>query len=159
METVIRNFNKSDKEDCLIAFKSNVPLYFTEAEIRDFEDFLDRLENGPDEANPGKAHFYVFIYNNNIIGCGGFGDQYNNNIISLAWGFIQRDFHKKGFGKKLLLYRLTEIKKIYPTSPVVIDTTQFSYSFFEKFGFYTTKITNDFYTVGMHRYDMTLQDP
>lgn len=158
METEIRSYIIKDKKDCLEAFKSNVPLYFTEEEIKGFEDFLDRLQNGPDQANPGKAHFFVVLFNNSVIGAGGFGDQYNNKIISLAWGFIHRNYHKKGFGKKLLLYRLKEIKKIYPTSPVVIDTTQFSFSFFEKFEFYTTKITNDFYAAGMHRYDMILKN-
>jgi ribosomal protein S18 acetylase RimI-like enzyme len=37
---------------------------------------------------------------------------------------------------------------------VGVDTTQFSYGFFERFGFKTTKITEDFYEKGMHRYDM-----
>jgi predicted GNAT family N-acyltransferase len=157
METSIRNYIRNDKEDCLIAFKSNVPVYFTEEEIRDFENFLDRLENKPDQVNPENAHFFVVVFNDKVIGCGGFGDRFNNNIISLAWGFIHKDFHKKGFGKTLLLYRLEQIKKIYPLAPVIIDTTQYTYSFFEKFGFCTTNITKDYYTVGMHRYDMTLK--
>ena len=42
-------------------------------------------------------------------------------------------------------------------APVLIDTTQFSYPFFEKFGFETTKITKDFYAAGMDRYDMVYE--
>lgn len=156
MGDIIRKYNKADKESCVIAFKSNVPLYFTEEEITDFENFLDRLENGTDDANLSNTYFFVVVLNENVIGCGGFGDRYNDNTISLAWGLIHKDFHKRGFGKKLLLHRLEQIKKIYPSSPVVIDTTQFSFSFFEKYGFVITKITRDYYTEGMHRYDMSL---
>jgi len=38
-----------------------------------------------------------------------------------------------------------------------MDTTQFSYSFFEKYGFKIEKITENFYALGMHRYDMVLK--
>lgn len=156
MEAIFRKYIKADKESCMNAFKSNVPLYFTEEEITDFENFLDRLEKGSDDGNPGNTYFFVVVLNEKVIGCGGFGDRYNDNIISLAWGLIHKDFHKRGFGKKLLLHRLEQIKKIYPASRVVMDTTQFSFSFFEKYGFVTTKITRDYYTNGMHRYDMSL---
>lgn len=159
MEGAIRKYHKHDKESCLSAFKSNTPLYFTEEEVRDFENFLNRLDNTYNDADQGETYFYVIAFNDRVIGCGGFSKQYNQNTISLAWGFIHKDFHKKGLGEQLLTYRLKQIDKLYPSASVVIDTTQFSYSFFEKFGFCTTKITKDYYTVGMHRYDMTLKRP
>lgn len=151
METIIRTYNKTDKNDCIAAFKTNVPEYFTEDEIIDFEKFLTKLENGNVQ-----TRFYVVEENNTIIGCGGFGDKDNTGTISLAWGLVHKHFHKKGFGKKLLLHRLEQIKLHYPELPVVIDTTQYSFGFFEKYGFVTTKITNDYYTAGMHRFDMIL---
>ena len=101
--------------------------------------------------------FYVINYNNKTIGCGGFGDKDNNGIISLAWGLIHKDFHKMGYGEKLLNYRIEQIKLLKPKFPVIIDTTQYSYGFFEKYGFKVTKITNDYYEIGMHRYDMILE--
>ncbi|MFM2394720.1 MAG: hypothetical protein RLZZ546_2702 [Bacteroidota bacterium] len=149
MNTIIREYNKSDKVGCVESFKSNVPKYFTEEEINDFENFLLRIEK-----EDNKTHFYVVEYYSKIIGCGGFGDKDNTGIISLAWGLIHSNYHKKGFGKMLLLHRLEQIKLHKPASPVVIDTTQYSYEFFEKYGFSTTKITKDYYTTGMHRYDM-----
>lgn len=153
MEPIIRAYIKSDKQSCLKAFKSNVPDYFTEEEIVDFENFLSRIER-----DAYKTYYYVLIYNDKVIGCGGFGEKdTNKNIISLAWGLIHKAYHKKGFGKKLLLYRIEQIKKLKLNFPITLDTTQYSYGFFEKYGFSTSLITPNFYTIGMHRYDMKLE--
>jgi [ribosomal protein S18]-alanine N-acetyltransferase len=156
MKFVIRAYNKNDKDSCLAAFKSNVPKYFTEEEIEDFEDFLVRIEDVCFNNN-NKTHYFVVEHKQMVIGCGGFGDKDGKEIISLAWGLIRNEFHNKGYGKALLRYRLERIKELYPELPLVLDTTQYSHSFFEKYGFYTTKITNDFYSKGLHRYDMILK--
>ena len=133
------------------AFESNVPKYFTQAEIADYDKFLEMILIKV-EAN--KTFYYVVVFGNEVIGCGGFGDKDNSEIITLAWGLIHQNFHKKGFGKELLVYRLRQIKEEFPNHNVYIDTTQYSFGFFEKFGFETTKITHDFYEMGLHRYDM-----
>jgi N-acetylglutamate synthase-like GNAT family acetyltransferase len=151
METVIREYSTSDRNHCIEAFKSNVPDYFSRDEIQDFEDFLLRVEIGTTNTN-----FYVVEHDQKIIGCGGFGDREGKGIYSLAWGFIHKEFHKKGFGKELLLFRLDQIRKLNPEFQLILDTSQYSTKFFEKYGFKTIKITNDFYTTGMHRYDMVL---
>jgi ribosomal-protein-alanine N-acetyltransferase len=52
---------------------------------------------------------------------------------------------------------LAEIKIQFPDWKVILDTTQFSYTFFEKYGFKTMKITKNSYGEGMHRYDMILE--
>lgn len=152
MEVHIKEYLKADRIGCINAFKSNVPKYFTNEEILDFEAFLTRLES-----DKNNTQFYVIHYENKIIGCGGFGDKDNNGIISLAWGLVHQDFHKMGYGAMLLKYRIEQIKLLKPVCPVIIDTTQYSFGFFEKYGFKVLKITNDYYEVGMHRYDMTLE--
>jgi ribosomal protein S18 acetylase RimI-like enzyme len=152
METTIREYESIDNNDCIEAFESNVPHFFTKEEIQDFKDFLVRIETGNDT-----ARFFVVIFGQKVIGCGGYGDKEKNGVFSLAWGFIHRDFHKKGFGKKLLLYRIGQIKKLNPESMLILDTTQYSFGFFEKYGFQTTKVSNDYYAIGMHRYDMVLK--
>lgn len=149
MSPAIRLYTPSDKADCLSSFISNVPSYFTQEEVPEFESFLNRLEQPHT-----KTIFYVVVNEGKIMGCGGFGDKYNTGILSLAWGLIHRDYHKMGFGKLLLQHRLNQIKLLHPGCPVIVDTTQFSFGFFEKFGFETLKITSDYYTKGMHRYDM-----
>lgn len=151
MEVQIKKYLNSDRLGCVDAFKSNVPHYFTNEEVKDFEAFLTRLET-----IDTKTQFYVVHDENKIIGCGGFGDKDNNGIISLAWGLVDKDYHKMGYGEKLLKHRIDQIKLTNPKFPVIIDTTQYSYGFFEKHGFKVTKITHDYYEIGMHRYDMIL---
>jgi N-acetylglutamate synthase-like GNAT family acetyltransferase len=149
MKSNIRLYHKNDKQQCLDTFKSNVPDFFSENEIADFEAFLDRLETGIP-----KTQFFVIEDENRIVGCGGFGDKDNKNIISLAWGHIHKNEHKKGLGQQLLTYRLALIKQLFPQLTLTIDTTQFSYGFYEKNGFRLLKITENYYTEGMYRYDM-----
>jgi N-acetylglutamate synthase-like GNAT family acetyltransferase len=158
MEIFIRPYNISDKNDCVIAFKSNLPLYFTEQEITDFENFLDKIVRDDSNKNIIKTHYYVILLHNQIIGCGGFGDKNNTEIISLAWGLIHFDFHKKGFGKALLKHRLKEIQRLYQGKTLVLDTTQHSYHFFEKFGFKITEITEHSYAPNLHRFDMIFEN-
>jgi N-acetylglutamate synthase-like GNAT family acetyltransferase len=150
----IRNYQAQDKESCLLAFKTNVPTYFTDEEISDFSTFLERLGN----ASALNTSYFVVEWNQNVIGCGGFGDKDDCGIISLCWGLISENYHKKGFGKALLLHRLNALKSLYPGLPLVMDTTQHSYLFFEKYGFQTIKITENFYATGLHRYDMSWQE-
>ena len=168
MNIQIRPHKNEDKESCMLAFKSSVPKFFTEDEINLFEIFLDNFSAGIiDEKHKEKTFYYsvIFldenIFKNNtekIIGCGGFACSEDKNEVNFVWGLIHSDFHKKGLGEKLLKFRLEEIKKIYPKVNIVLDTTQHSFTFFEKYGFVTTKITNDSYGVGMHRYDMVKKD-
>ncbi|MFY8187225.1 MAG: GNAT family N-acetyltransferase [Flavobacterium sp.] len=152
MEVQIKKYFDVDRLDCINAFKSNVPNYFANEELKDFEAFLTRLES-----IDNKTQFYVINFENKIIGCGGFGDKNNNGVISLAWGLVHKHYHKMGFGEKLLKYRIEQIKLLNPEFPVIIDTTQYSYGFFEKYGFKVTKITIDYYEIGMHRYDMIFE--
>ncbi len=151
MQIEIRKFTPTDKNDCIEAFKTNVPKFFTKAEIIDFADFLDKVDGKTAES---ETLYYVVTLGGKIIGCGGIGCYLQKNEASLCWGLIERNFHKKGYGEIFLKYRLNEIDKHFPNAKIKIDTTQHSAPFFAKYGFVTTKITKDFYAEGMDRYDM-----
>jgi ribosomal-protein-alanine N-acetyltransferase len=151
MEIAIRAYTHTDRQACLEAFKSNVPVYFSEQEVTDFTIFLEGLENGA-----YIIPYYVITYNQMVMGCGGYERDEKNRTFALAWGLIHNDFHKLGFGEKLLQYRLEQIKEWHKNATVIIDTTQHSAPFFEKYGFVTKKETTDYYAPGMHRIDMEL---
>lgn len=148
-------YNDNFKQGCLAAFQSNIPVYFTPEEINDFTNFLEQRAM-PKDNEIQTTFYYVLLKNNEVIGCGGFGERERDGTVTLAWGLVHSDFHKQGVGKLLLQHRLTEARKVYPSKTIYLDTTQYSYPFFEKFGFKTTKIKIDFYMKGMHRYDMEL---
>lgn len=150
----IRTYESRDHEACMIAFKTNFPKYFTRNEIDDFDRFLTRLENLEIKDNPP---YFVVELNEKVIGCSGFKEQKDAGTVAFVWGLIHKDYHKMNFGKQLLTFRLAEIKRLFPNRQVILDTTQHTFSFFEKYGFETLKITENSYEEGMHRYDMTLK--
>jgi len=155
MDPIIRTYVPKDKEVLMEAFKTNVPLYFTVGEVGDFERFLNRFEDPEEQNNPP---FFTVELNGTPIGCGGFTYRADADAVVFVWGLVHNTEHKKGYGELLLQHRLKAIKLAYPEKQIILDTTQHSFSFFEKYGFKTVKITEDFYAEGMHRYDMILQD-
>lgn len=134
MEITIREYRETDRDDCIKVFKSNVPIFFSHQEVLDFTNFLGRIEKGIDQ-----IPYYVINNDQKLIGCGGYVRDEKNEVFTLAWGLIHKDFHKNGFGEKLLTYRLEKIKKLYKNSSVIIDTTQHSAPFFERYGFIRKK--------------------
>jgi ribosomal protein S18 acetylase RimI-like enzyme len=51
-------------------------------------------------------------------------------------------------------YRLKKIKKEFPTTNITLNTSQYTFKFYEKFGFSVTKIIKDGYYHGLDKYDM-----
>lgn len=149
--TQITDYTAIWKAACMEAFASNVTDYFTTAEIAQFEDWLDKMSE-----ERKYWHYYVVLSEDVLIGCGGFVYEETLNRVTFAWGLVHRKFHKQGMGKLLLKYRLDKIRTLYPDADIILDTTQFSYTFFAQYGFVTVKYTENGYTTGMHRYDMVL---
>ncbi|ACU59965.1 GNAT family N-acetyltransferase [Chitinophaga pinensis] len=139
------------KAACMEAFISNVPDYFATAEIAQFEDWLDKMNE-----DLMYWHYYVVLSGDILIGCGGFVYEEKLNRVTFAWGLINRKYHRQGMGKLLLTYRLEKIRTLYAGADIILDTTQFSHTFFEQYGFVTVKYTENGYTMGLHRYDMIL---
>ncbi|MFY8021977.1 MAG: GNAT family N-acetyltransferase [Bacteroidia bacterium] len=154
-DILIRPYQANDELACLEAFKSNVPLYFAENELEDYVRFLALYKSVHMQPQGiPTTYYFVLLYQQQIVACGGFGDRYIDGNLTLTWGLVHHSFHKMGFGKALLLYRLNRIKELFPHASLSIDTIQHSAGFFEKFGFQTIQITKDFYAKGLDRYDM-----
>ena len=130
-----------------------MPLYFTQQEAEQFEQWLDHFRTKDENS---VDCYYVLEVNGLVVGCGGFGYLYTSKTATLAWGLVHRNHHKQGLGKQLFEFRISQIKTMFPEAEILLDTTQHSYSFFEKLGFKIEKITNDFYAKGLDRYDMKL---
>jgi ribosomal-protein-alanine N-acetyltransferase len=152
----IRLYQPKDKKACIEIFKSNMPRFFATSELPEFELWIDALGVGK-ESHKGKGaeQYFVIEIMNEIVGCGGYA-KISDDEVTLTWGMVAQSLHGKGVGKKLLEYRLDAIKSLFPTASVALDTTQFSYGFFEHLGFKITGIIKDFYGQGLDRYDMKL---
>jgi predicted GNAT family N-acyltransferase len=151
----IRAYKPTDHDACIGLFKSNMPKYFAPAELPDFEQWLDDQDELTGENNTAEQYFVVEL-NNMIAGCGGYYIKENKKEASLTWGMIHSGLHKQGLGSKFLQYRIDAVKSVCNNCTIVLDTSQYSFSFFEKMGFRVIKVTKDFYATGIDRYDMVL---
>jgi N-acetylglutamate synthase-like GNAT family acetyltransferase len=146
----IRDFDTRDREVCLRLFDSNTPQFFAPHEREEFELYLDNLEE-----RGRSSEYLVLEAARKIVACGGY--YVEEGTAGLAWGLVGRDRHREGFGSRLLLERLRRIARVPNAHEVVLDTTQFSRGFFERFGFETLKVTPDGYGAGQDRVDMRLE--
>jgi predicted GNAT family N-acyltransferase len=74
----------------------------------------------------------------------------------MTWGMIDNKVHKNGFGKELLLFRIKQAKELYPEVKIALGTTQYTFSFFEKYGFKTVAYEKDHWAKGLDLYQMEL---
>ena len=152
---IIRPYTPADKPGCISAFKSNMPRFFAPAELEDYSQWLDSL-TARQAPEAGIDNYFVAEDNDRVVGCGGFYLDREKQEATMAWGLISNEHHKKGWGRELFMYRLNVIRSLCVRCRVILDTTQYSFSFFEKIGFGVVKITRDFYGEGLDRYDMEL---
>ncbi len=99
--------------------------------------------------------YFVLFESRKLIGCGGYGYDNKKNSVILTWGLIHNQFHKMGFGTHLLQYRIKQIVKKYPNSNIILDTSQKTHKFYERFNFKVDNITRNFYGKELDRYDMS----
>lgn len=133
----------------MACFQTNVPTAFTVEEIPLFEHFLqERVARFPE-----MLPYFVLLWGEEVVGCGGLGLN-ENDTVSLTWGLVRQDCHKRGLGKMLLEHRLQQCRQLFPEKKLRLDTSQHAVGFFEKHGFQTVKYTPDGYDRGLHRYDM-----
>lgn len=142
------------KNQLIQIFISNIPLYFADHELKLFSDFLDNdtLHRGP---------YWVICDNDNIVGCGGIALNKPTKYtivphVIMTWGMVGNYWHKKGFGKKLLKYRIEEAKKIFPDLLIALGTTQHTYRFFEQYGFKTVYYEKNHWAKDLDLYQMEL---
>ena len=141
----ITEYKEKYKFDCLAVFDSNTPKYFSEDERDVFEDFLD-IEK---KENP----YFVVKLNNMVVGCGGY--EVSGSKAGLTWGMVLNSCHNQQVGTKLLQYRLRQIQPL--AEIVLIDTSQYTETFFKKFGFIATNKIQNGYGAGLHKVYMQLK--
>ncbi|MEM6263551.1 MAG: GNAT family N-acetyltransferase [Bacteroidota bacterium] len=147
----IRPYKDSDKEDCLAIFKSDADEFFTKLDGNNYLRWLGRVDMH-------EQHYYVIEEAGKVVACGGFYINFEQKRAVLAWGMVHRAYHKKGYGQKLLNYRIEKIRELMPEGKIaIVDSTQKNYRFFEKFGFLVTRKKEGFHGNNLDKYEMELQ--
>ena len=108
-------------------FKSNLPVFFHTSEQMLFQDYLLKE----------KINYYLlFNSNNKLVASGGYEVEEKPNTIVLTWGMVDSSYHKNGYGRSLTEFRLNSIYNNFPKSNIILNTTQKTFQFYEKFGFW-----------------------
>ena len=135
-------------ESCMEIIQSNTPKYILPFEHLDYKNYLLRKNKT----------YFVFFKDNNLVACGGYGLNKTKTKAGLYWGLVHRRYHNQGYGSRSIKYRLHQIKSDYPEIEIHLDTSQYTYLFFEKFGFIIKQITKNGYGEGLDKYDMILKE-
>lgn len=144
---MIRKYNSNDKVALLNLLALNTPQFFADSEAIDFEEYL----------NSKIQLYYVLELENQILGCGGINFDQNNSTASISWDIIHPEYHGKSFGSQLLNYRMEQIEKISNIQKIIVRTSQLTYPFYEKHGFTTVEIHQDYWSKGFDMYLMIFQ--
>ena len=135
-------------ENCINIIQSNTPKFINYSEHSEYKDYLSRDD---------KIYFVLFK-KSNIIACGGYGVNKSRTKAGFTWGLVYSNYHNQGYGSELLKYRIKHIKVNFPGVEIHLNTSQYTYGFFEKFGFAVKQITKNGFAVGMDKYFMILQE-
>lgn len=145
MSWEIRPYTTEDFPGCVDVIKSNTPTFFDPSETEEFQDDLTKRQGQkPEKQWP----YFVLLVEGQIKACGGYFLPKPDTAV-LIWGMVSEAEHKKGYGSKLLEYRLRQMP---PEVKVVeLDTTPASFGFFKKFGFVEHGLEKDGYGPGLDK--------
>ena len=142
----ITKYKTDYRENCIQIFKTNLPKFFANEELKQFEQFLDQIDD----------HYYVVEISGCPVGCGGIFFDEMSNQAGLSWGMVDANYHGQGIGKLLTSFRLDLLKKLYPEKIIKIETSQHTVAFYEKNDFKIVDVLADGFSEGLDRYTMKI---
>jgi len=143
-EIIIRKFKTDDKENLIKVFKNNVPKYFAETEIDDYEEYIN-----------GKVQdYYVATLNNTIIAAGGINYDKERQLAKISWDIVDIPYQKQGIGTLLLKHRLEVISNKKDIKSIIVRTSQHAYEFYQKMGFKLLERHKDYWAKDFDMYKM-----
>lgn len=140
----IREYETKDKNKVIDLLRLNTPEYFA---VEEEEDLIQYLETE-------RELYYVLLYNQIIVGCGGINFADNNTTGKISWDILHPDYQGKSLGTKLLKHRIEKLSSIDGIQKITVRTSQVAYKFYEKQGFELFEIKKDFWAKGFDMYNM-----
>ena len=143
---LFRRYTQQDQDACMALIDSNMDKYFVPGERDEFHEFL--------KTRP-KDYYVIEATDGEILACGGIHVN-ESGVGSLRWGMSHRQRHGLGLGRMLTQGRLELIKANPNARTVLLDTSQHTFGFYEKFGFQVTNIIRNGLGPNLHTYEMKL---
>ncbi|CAM1373463.1 Acetyltransferase, gnat family [Tenacibaculum litopenaei] len=142
---MIRLYTPQDQPQLLALIDRLIPSAFAKEERRDFETYL----------NEGREDYFVYEHEGKLIGSGGINYLKNAKTARLSWDLVHPDFHGSGIGSQLVQHRIAHVKKAKQYAILEVRTSQVAFQFYQKFGFQTLQITENYWAEGFDLYHMT----
>ena len=140
----IREYKSIDKSSVMNLVRLNTPEYFAPEEENDFSNYLDNE----------RELYYVLLFNEKIVGCGGINFAKNKTIGKISWDILHPEYQGKSLGTRLLEYRIEKLESIKSVQKITVRTSQVAYQFYEKQGFELKEIKKDYWAKGFDMYKM-----
>jgi len=144
----IREYQPTDKNEVINLIKLNIPKYFAVDEEEDFNRYLETE----------RELYYVILFDQKIVGCGGINFEDKNTTAKISWDILHPDYQGKSLGTKLLQYRIDKLKSIVSIQKIVVRTSQVAFKFYEKQGFQLKEAVKDYWAEGFDLYHMEFKD-
>ncbi len=143
----IREYRPSDQNACIQIFQKNLGSSFVREELALFEHWL---------FNHGEYPYFVVQEGHRIIACGGIYIDYRYNMAGLSWSMVDPSYQDQGVGTELTIFRLKQIRSVFPDLKCFIETSQHAQGFYQKLGFKTKTVVKNGLAKGLDKYFMEL---
>lgn len=140
----IRPYIETDKNELIRLIEWNVPLYFALEEVEEYKRYLEEEID----------QYFVVEVEGRLVGAGGINVIAKEKEGRISWDVVAPALQGKGIGRALLLYRLEILQKMQDIDRIRVRTSQVVYPFYEKYGFVTKQIVENFWAAGLDLYDM-----
>jgi len=140
----IREYETNDFDEIINLLRLNTPEYFAAEEEADFINYL----------NNERELYYVLLFDEVIVGCGGINFEENKTIGKLSWDILHPKYQGKGLGSQLLKHRLQKLQSMDAVTKIIVRTSQVAFKFYEKQGFALFEVIKDYWAEGFDLYKM-----
>jgi ribosomal protein S18 acetylase RimI-like enzyme len=140
---MIRPFTDKDRPTLIQLFRLNSPRYFDPAEE---DDYIEYLDTHPDS-------YFVLEWGGKVWGAGGY-HCVNEETGRLSWFIIHPARKGIGYGTGLVKHCLNALSQRPAMRRATIWTSQLAAPFFQRFGFHTREIKNNYWGDALDLYLM-----
>lgn len=143
-KATVRSYLPADRNAVLELLQLNTPEFFSPAERKDLEYYLDHeIES-----------YFVLEINGVVVGSGGINFSEDKKTGVISWDMIHPFYHGNGLGSILLKHRLKLLQTTLLVEKIKVRTSQHTFRFYEKSGFIVLNRVPDYWAEGFDMIEM-----